>query len=145
MDLGLVGSLEDENVVPITRWIASLSDGRTIFMDNKAGMEPEHTWQRLKIECENKGLFITALRLQNRSHVVNIPGPMDGYYFSFAFFGGTDGTAKHQWAVGYQIDYDTVHVDYYFVPELEIQRSIKRSISDFNETDYVKFIQKPND
>lgn len=148
-DLGLTFSITPDT--PDLRWIASLSDGSTCFMDPHAleieGYEdPLASWQRLNIYCEAKKIYLTGMRLQFRSHTVNLPSPCDGYYFSMAFYGGP-GVEKHKWAVGYQIDYDTVHVDDYFVPELEIHHGLSRkyTISEFDYIAWKKFIQKPND
>lgn len=63
--------------VPKNRWIASLSNGETIYEDEKKGEVP--AWARLAQYCEDKELSITNLRLQIAGTVVKLPSGQQGY------------------------------------------------------------------
>jgi len=74
--------------VPGHRWIASLSNGQTIFQDNTPGIES--AWNRLRNYVQANRLQITNLRLQAYGqHVQLLPFKADdgspqvaGYWFS---------------------------------------------------------------
>lgn len=69
---------------PALRFLASLSDGRTVIQDDRPG-EP-HAWHRLKDFLKaNPGLAITCLRLQ-APHGFDMPTPPNqkGYVFGYA-------------------------------------------------------------
>ena len=64
--------------VPKSRWIASLSNGETIFEDNRDNEEP--AWERLKKYVEENDLSITNLRAQFESgRSVPLPAGQEGY------------------------------------------------------------------
>jgi YHS domain-containing protein len=63
-------------------WIATLSDGSTVYQDDdRPGEEPASAWERLGLHCKNKGLYITGMKIKNRSHVEVVEKGGDGYYF----------------------------------------------------------------
>lgn len=67
--------------VPKDRWIATLSDGTTIFDD----IGPPGTvsaWRRLKAYLANASLFITSLRLQAFGQDLLLPASAEGYWYS---------------------------------------------------------------
>jgi len=66
-----------DKFVPKNRWIASLSNGETIFEDARRGAQP--TWVRLKEYLEENGLSITQLRVQIGGLEVKLPKNQEGY------------------------------------------------------------------
>jgi hypothetical protein len=63
--------------VPKNRWIASLSNGETIFEDIIEGQPP--AWERLARYVELHNLSITCLRAQMGAGEVSLPKNQDGY------------------------------------------------------------------
>lgn len=64
--------------VPESRWIASLSNGETIFEDIIDDEEP--AWERLAKYVEQEDVSITGLRAQFASgKIIHIPAGQDGY------------------------------------------------------------------
>lgn len=63
--------------VPKDKWIASLSNGETIFDDHREGLPP--AWERLGQYVRSNGLSITNLRLQIGGLEVDLPSNMDAY------------------------------------------------------------------
>lgn len=63
--------------VPKNRWVASLSNGETIYEDEKKGEEA--AWSRLARYCEDKDISITNLRLQIAGTEVKLPSGQQGY------------------------------------------------------------------
>ncbi len=67
--------------VPANRWIASISDGTTIFQDITEGKE--NAWIRLKKHINENNLRITQLRyqLKKREHIAKLPISAEGYVY----------------------------------------------------------------
>ena len=70
--------------VPENRWIASLSNGQSIFMDLMPG-KPS-SWLRLKEYIADNKLSVTQLRLQAYGQLINLISVKDdieiqGYFF----------------------------------------------------------------
>jgi len=64
--------------VPKSRWIASLSNGETIYEDHIEEVEP--AWVRLSEYVEQEDVSITNLRVQFESgRTINLPAGQDGY------------------------------------------------------------------
>ncbi len=59
------------------KWIASLSNGETIFEDKIKSLPP--TWERLGFYVKKHGLAITNLRLQIGELQVELPANQPGY------------------------------------------------------------------
>ena len=79
---------DDEYVRDRFRWVAVLSDGRVAYGDDdRPGVTPGDSWQRLKAYCLRDGLWVEDLALQFRSHIVPIPHSDDGYYLVRSVFG----------------------------------------------------------
>jgi hypothetical protein len=66
-----------DSTVPPCRWIASLSDGSTVFENFVP--EVRLAWMRLKSYLSNKDISITRLRLQCGMTIHNIPRA-DAYF-----------------------------------------------------------------
>lgn len=75
MDIPL--SRNVDGFVPKDRWIASLSNGETIYEDERRGLEP--TWVRLRSYCTQNDLSITNLRLQIAGTEIKLPSGQQGY------------------------------------------------------------------
>ncbi len=76
--MSVVLSRRVDEFVPKSRWIASLSNGETIFEDIRDGMEP--AWVRLSEYVEENDLSITNLRAQFESgKSVPLPAGQEGY------------------------------------------------------------------
>lgn len=77
MDLAFSAS---DPFVPQDRWIATLSDGRTVFQDNTP--KKPSSWRRLQQLIEGSELNITSLRLQAAGQTINMPSPseVNGYW-----------------------------------------------------------------
>lgn len=63
--------------VPKNRWIASLSNGETIFEDKTPGLDA--AWNRLSQYVKLNKLAITNLRVQIGAYEVTLPKNQDGY------------------------------------------------------------------
>jgi len=64
-----------------TIWIASLSDGQTVYQDDgRSGVSHHSAWVRLKDYCAVEDIHINGLKIKFRSHVVPIP-KSEGYHF----------------------------------------------------------------
>ena len=65
------------------RWVAVLDDGTTVYGDDdRPGVEPPSAWLRLRNHCRERGARIQSLRIQFRSHVVDLPPHAPGYFFA---------------------------------------------------------------
>jgi len=66
---------------PSIRFLASLSDGRTVIQDNRPGAR--HAWARLAEWLKvNRDISITELRLQGPNGVdIKTPANQPGYFF----------------------------------------------------------------
>lgn len=65
------------NTVPKNRWIASLSNGETIFEDRSPGLPP--AWERLAQYVKENDLSITRLRAEVCGLVMKLPSGQPAY------------------------------------------------------------------
>ena len=65
-----------DEYVPENRWVASLSNGETIFEDVRP-INP--TWERLAEYVIQKNLSITSMRIQVAGLTLNVPKNQEGY------------------------------------------------------------------
>ncbi|TFH24742.1 hypothetical protein E4G67_01705 [Candidatus Bathyarchaeota archaeon] len=75
MDYGL--SKKVDETVPVVRWIASLSNGETIYENVIKDEIP--AWERLSKYVEDHDISITNLRLQIAGTEVKLPAGQQGY------------------------------------------------------------------
>ena len=100
-------------------WIATLSNGETVYQDDgRPNVKPQSAWVRLKIYCENNGLYITNLKVKNRSHLEDVGSDHDGYFFckgagGFLF----DGDTLHTFVIGI-LEGETLRTKTWRLPEL---------------------------
>lgn len=73
----IVLSRKVDKFVKPNRWIASLSNGETIFEDSREGVGS--SWERLAQYVEAEKLSITKLRLQLGPLEVPLPDHQEGY------------------------------------------------------------------
>lgn len=66
-----------DEFVPKNKWIASLSNGETIFEDCRPGEVP--AWERLFEYVKNNKLAITKMRVQIAGLEVDLPSNQEGY------------------------------------------------------------------
>jgi hypothetical protein len=76
-DLGLLYTSKSD-YTPAVYFIASLSDGLTVFEDETP--EIVLTWRRLKLYCQSNQVRITKLRIQTPHHLLTFGG---SYYRAF--------------------------------------------------------------
>lgn len=77
----IVLSTEFDNPMFECRWFAELSNGKTVYEDNRQDVEPRNSWLRLKKYCELENLKVKSLGLRFRSHVEMIESA-SGYYLA---------------------------------------------------------------
>jgi hypothetical protein len=87
----------DQHVKPI-RWIASLSNGETIFEDQKSG--EISAWERLRSYVIDNKLAITRLRIQLNHLEVTLPAKAEGYVQKKKFV-STGGWSQLQYCIGH--------------------------------------------
>ena len=88
--MDIVLSKKVDEWVPKNRWVASLSNGETIFEDIRS-LNP--TWERLQKYCEQNNLSITGLRAQVAGLELKMPKNQEGYIQKKKMWtaGGTSG------------------------------------------------------
>lgn len=87
--------------VPRNKWIASLSNGETIFEDNIPG--EISSWNRLRDYVKENNLSITRLRLQLGALEVTVPPSKQGYLQKKKMI-STGGYSKLLRGIGYVED-----------------------------------------
>jgi hypothetical protein len=114
----LAFSTRNPHVERGNRWIASLSDGSTVFEDKQPGVKS--AWRRLSDYVKFHKLQITNLRLEVYGRSVTLlpykdahdRPQLDGYWHSskMGAFLGVDGTGQRNWrGIGY-VKNDTVTI-----------------------------------
>lgn len=97
---------------PKIRFLASMSDGRTVIQDNLPNQR--HSWARL-IEWlkANTGITITGLRLQGpRGIDIKMPSGQKGYFFGQKQHAVWGGPQYHYLGIGYY-DGSKVNIAWY--------------------------------
>lgn len=103
---------------PKIRFVASLSDGRTVFQDNRPGKQ--HAWARLAEWLKvNPDISLTCARLQGPKGIdLKMPKNQKGYFFgnkNTAIWGGP----QHKYVgIGY-FDGQKVNVMWYKKPRFD--------------------------
>lgn len=88
-----------DSTVPFNRWVASLSNGETIFENEIPGEDP--SWVRLARYVEDNGLSITNLRLQIGGTEVKLPAGAQGYIQKKVAWVLSNGTCGIRKCIGY--------------------------------------------
>lgn len=112
---------------PIVKFVASLSDGRTVIQDNKP--KYRHAWARLAEWLKaNPNITISGIRLQGPNGVdLKMPPNQNGYFF---------GQKKHAIWGGPQYDYigigyydgHTINVAWYRQPKFDHSFTEERTV-----------------
>lgn len=116
------------NATPPIRFLASLSDGRTVIQDNCRNKE--HAWTRLeKWLKSNPDISITEVRLQGPNRVdIKMPSNQKGYFYGqkqSAVWGGSQGSYI---GIGYY-DGQKVNVTWYRQPRFDHSFSEERTVA----------------
>jgi len=111
-------SFEVTKHTPQTRFLISLSDGRTVIQDNVPGQK--HAWTRLgEWLKENKDTHITGMRLQKvGGDVITLPSNQDGYFFGNKQIGVWRGMRETCLGLGY-FDGQMVNIMWYRQPNFD--------------------------
>jgi len=101
---------------PNIRFLASISDGRTVIQDNRDG-NVRHAWDRLNQWIKvNPSLSITGLRLQGPNGVnVKTPSNQPGYFFGQKQQAVWCGPQSNSIGIGYY-DGEIVNIVWHQVP-----------------------------
>ena len=118
--------LEDKGI-----WIATLSNGLTVYQDDdKSGKEPV-AWRRLSKYCKDKDISVIGLCLKFRSNVmvVKTPDKIQGFYFAYGALREFDeDVTRAYYVVGYCKD-GLIHSTWYTVPELLKHKESTRKLT----------------
>lgn len=117
------------NQTPIIRFLASLSDGRTVIQDNRPDPE-RHAWARLDEWLKvNPGISITGLRLQGPKNIdIKIPPNQQGYFFGQKQHVVWGGPQANYIGVGYY-DSQKVNVCWYRQPHFDHSFTEERTVA----------------
>ena len=104
---------------PVVRFLASLSDGRTVVQDDRKG-DAGHAWVRLTGWLKaNPRISITEIRLQGPNGVdIKMPPNQKGYFFGNKQSGVWKGPQYNYCGVGYY-DGQKVNVSWYKQPKFD--------------------------
>lgn len=113
-----------------TLWIAYLSDGTSVWMDDERPEMPHHSaWVRLKNYCETNNLYVVKIQLKFRSHSEFVYDEnSEGYCFRHGVLGSMGNPTRNFFLVGI-LKNDVVHMYKYSTPELVLEEEEDRDIS----------------
>lgn len=122
-------AFETTKQTPSIRFLASLSDGRTVIQDNR-GNGVEHAWKRLGNWIKaNPNITITELRLQGPKGVdVKTPANQQGYFFGQKMQAVWRGTQFNAVGIGYY-DGEVISVIWHKVPQFNQSYSETRTVA----------------
>lgn len=117
-----------------TLWIAYLSDGTKVFMDDERPEMPHHSaWVRLKNYCEINNLYVVKIQLKFRSHSEFVfDEHADGYAFRRGCLGSFGNPTRHFFHVGI-LKGNTVRMYKYSTPELILEDEEDRDPSSLED------------
>ena len=103
---------------PAVRFLASLSDGRTVIQDDRLG--ERHAWGRLAEWLKvNKSISITGVRLQGPTGVdIKMPPNQNGYFFGHKQQAVWNGPQYNYIGIGYY-DGHMIPVCWYKQPKFD--------------------------
>jgi hypothetical protein len=106
------------------RWIATLSDGRTAYDNNR---EDVSTWSELHDFCYANGIWITKLYAHFRSNYIHLPSGKEGYFFTRSVLGSLmEGSNTYYFLLGY-IEDNVVKIQKYRIPEMILVETEERN------------------
>jgi len=123
---------------PGSRFLASLSDGRTVIQDSPKGAK--HAWSRLASWLKaNPDISITGLRFQRSNGVIiDTPPNQKGYFLGNKQFAVWGGSQTNLFGLGY-CDGDKINVVWYQQPKFDKTMPEERPI---NENDFFLIMNK---
>lgn len=115
-------------LTPQVRFLASLSDGRTVIQDNRPKIP--HAWSRLNDWLKkNPGISITNLRLQGPKNVdISMPQNQKGYFLGHKHCGVWGGSQSNYIGIGY-FDGETVNIVWHRQPLFDDSMAEERDIA----------------
>ncbi len=122
-------AFEATGQTPPIRFVASLSDGRTVFHDNRQGQR--HAWARLAAWLkDNPDISITMLRLQGPNGVdIKMPANQKGYFFGQKQVAVMLGQQQNYIGVGYY-DGQKVNIAWHRQPKFDHSLAEERTAGD---------------
>lgn len=123
----LTFSVTDET--PKIRFLASLSDGRTVIQDNRSGAQ--HAWIRLaRWLKDNPKITVTGIRLQGPNSIdFKTPSNQSGYFFGQKQYAVWGGPQHNYIGIGYY-DGQKVNIIWYRKPKFDHSFSEERSVAE---------------
>lgn len=113
---------------PATKFIASLSDGRTVIHDNRP--KERHAWARLSVWLkDNPTIVVTGMRLQGPKGVdIKMPPNQKGYFFGQKQHAVWGGPQYNYVGVGY-FDGQIINVSWYRQPLFDHSFTEERTVA----------------
>lgn len=89
------------NTTPVVKFLASLSDGRTVIQDDR--VKQKHAWIRLTEWIKvNPGISLTGIRLQGPNGIdIKMPPNQQGYFFGQKQYAIWNGPQSNYFGIGY--------------------------------------------
>jgi len=113
---------------PTVKFLASLSDGRTVIQDDCCGKR--HAWARLDQWLKvNPGVSITGVRLQGPKGVdIKMPSSQKGYFFGHKQHAVWGGSQSNYVGIGYY-DGQKINVCWYRQPNFDHTFTEERTVA----------------
>lgn len=113
---------------PPTRFIASLSDGRTVIQDNRP--KQRHAWARLAEWLKNNpSISISGIRLQGPNGVdIKMPADRQGYFFGQKQHAVWGGPQSNYVGIGYY-DGQKINVAWHRQPKFDHAFTEERTVA----------------
>lgn len=121
-------AFEINDQTPSVRFLASLSDGRTVIQDDRPSQR--NAWMRLKEWLKaNSEISISNLRLQGPKGVdIPMPPNQPGYFFGYKQGAVWGGPQDDYIAIGYY-DGQKVNVGWYRQPNFDQSHTEERTVA----------------
>ncbi len=119
-------AFEVNSNTPAIRFLASLSDGRTVIQDDR--VDTRHAWSRLSEWMKNNpDISITGLRIQGPGGIaITMPANQSGYFLGYKQSAVWTGPQANYAGIGYY-DGQTVVVSWYRQPKFDNAQSEERT------------------
>jgi hypothetical protein len=113
---------------PQIRWMASLSNGETIYED-ATNHSNKSAWQRLAEYIVEQNVSITNLRLQRGADIIEVPGNQKGYCFGRKIqTTAPPNSITINWeCVGWLDENDTCHLTWARIPDFMHRKTEQRT------------------